>query len=134
MRSLPDKLILIDGTCNFCHSTVKWVEKHSNRRDFFYANIQSETGAEIYRDFQISPSVDSVLFIEKGQLKMQSTAIFSICKYLRFPYNIPSMFLIVPEWLRDQIYKLIARNRYRLFGKKESCELPSISFKERVLL
>ncbi len=133
MRALPDKLILIDGQCNFCHSTVKWIEKQAKQKDFFYSNVQSELGKEIYAEYNIPATVDSVIFIENGVARLHSTAILRICKYLQFPFNLAVVFLVIPPIIRNAAYKLMAANRYRFFGKKESCELPDPGFNERVL-
>lgn len=133
MKTLPDKLVLIDGDCNFCHSTVKWIERNSLKKDFYYSNIQSELGQEIYRQYKIPSSVDSILYIEYGKLYLHSSAALMIARRLKFPINLLAVFLIIPAFLRNLVYRLIARYRYRFFGKKEVCELPDLGFTKRVL-
>ncbi len=131
--SLPDKLIVIDGYCNFCHSTVKWVEKYTRNKNFYYTNLQSELGQKLLAEHGVSTNDETVLFLENGILKTHSTAILSICKYLKFPYNFGVVFLILPTWFRDYFYRFFAHRRYRWFGKKETCQIPEPGFKERVL-
>ncbi|MES2628262.1 MAG: DCC1-like thiol-disulfide oxidoreductase family protein [Bacteroidota bacterium] len=133
MRPLPDKLILIDGQCNFCHGTVKWVEKYSRVKDFYYSNVQSELGQEILHHYQIPATVDSILYLEKGQLYYWSAAPLKIARHLRFPFNLLGLLLIIPRSIRDWGYRFIAGRRYRWFGKKEVCEMPEVGFKNRVL-
>lgn len=133
MRKLPEKLVLIDGSCNFCHKTVQVIEKYSRKPDFYYSNIQSELGKEVINNFAIDPSIDSVIFIEQGKVHLHSTAVLLICKHLRFPFSLASIFLVIPAFVRDPIYRFLAKHRYRFFGKKQECELPNIGFTDRVL-
>jgi predicted DCC family thiol-disulfide oxidoreductase YuxK len=119
-------IILFDGVCNLCNSSVDFIVQ--NRRDdtFRFASLQSDWVEDYlqknYSDIDIK---DSIILLKPEELLQQSDAALTISRYLQFPYNLLSAGFIIPKIIREPIYEWIARNRYKWFGKKESCRIPS---------
>ncbi len=125
------KIILFDGVCNLCNSAVNFIIKRDKKDIFRYASLQSEIGKKLILERNIdTSSLDSILLIEpKIAYYHKSTAALHIAKQLSGLYPILSVFLIFPKFFRDWVYNIIARNRYKWFGKKESCMIPTPELK-----
>ena len=129
------KLILFDGVCNLCNSSVQYVIKHDKKNKFMFAALQSDTGLEIIKKHNIDTAkTDSILLYtpEKG-VTSKSTAALQIAYHLGFPQHLLSLFLIIPTVIRNWVYDYIAKNRYKWFGKKESCWIPTPELKSKFL-
>ena len=129
------QLILFDGVCNLCNSSVQFVIKHDKNNHFLFAPLQGEIGMKIIDFYKIDTSkVDSIILYspEKG-IFSKSTAALKIASRLSFPINLTSIFLIIPAFIRNSVYDFIAKNRYRWFGKKEFCMIPSPELKNKFL-
>jgi predicted DCC family thiol-disulfide oxidoreductase YuxK len=127
-------ILLFDGYCNFCSSTVQFILKHEKNKDLFFASLQSETGIELLNRYQIDPAkTDSLVLIEDEKAYIKSSAALRVSKRLKGLYPALFLFMIVPAFLRNWVYDLIARNRYKWFGKSDSCMLPDPSVKQRFL-
>ena len=126
----PSHLILFDGFCHLCSKTVQFILKHDKKGIFYFAPLQSETTKEICAD---STDVDSVVYVEYGQIFIRSEAILKICIKLGFPWNILAVGKILPIRWRDKIYDMIAKKRYKWFGKRDSCMMPEEKYKKRFL-
>lgn len=137
MKQLPTnkQLILFDGICNLCNRSVQFVIKHDKHNTFMFAALQGNTGKEIIKTFNIDPSkTDSILLYSKEKgIKVKSSAALLITKNLGFPINILAIFLIVPRGIRNMVYNFIAKNRYKWFGKKDSCMIPTKALQSRFL-
>ncbi len=135
MNQLPinKQLILFDGVCNLCNTSVKYIIKHDKHHKFMFTALQSKTGAEIIKAFNVNTtSTDSILlYSKKNGLKTKSTAALFIAKNLTFPINILAIFLIIPPFIRNLVYDYIAKNRYKWYGKKETCMIPTKALKSR---
>ncbi|MEW7278053.1 DCC1-like thiol-disulfide oxidoreductase family protein [Aquimarina sp. 2201CG1-2-11] len=121
------KIILFDGVCNMCNSTINFIIKHDKNDIFRYASLQSDIGKQLIQKRNIDSSkLDSILLIEpKKSYYYKSTAALHIIRHLSGLYPIFSVFLIIPSFFRDWVYDIIAKNRYKWFGKKESCMIPT---------
>lgn len=119
-------IVFYDGTCGFCQGTVQVVLKHNKHQDLHFAALQSGVLEALVPGQQL-PEVlpDSILFYEKGRLYAESEAALRIAGHLNFPLSILSVFRIIPLSFRDYVYRFVARNRYRIAGRTESCLLPS---------
>ncbi len=117
------RLILIDGYCNLCNGTVKFIQKRDRNKLFHYVSLESEKGKLLIKKFNISTQVDSVVFINKNQAFIKSDAAIEIARLLPFPWKIATLFKLFPKSWRDGIYDIIANKRYRWFGKTETCNL-----------
>ncbi len=121
---MPD-IILFDGVCNFCNASINFVIDHDVERRFRFASLQSEIGQRILTENSRSVSdFDTVLLIREGKLVEKSTAALEIARYLR-GWTWLYTFRFIPRFIRDAIYNLIAKNRYNIFGKSESCRIPT---------
>ncbi len=138
MINIPkDKnLILFDGVCNLCNSSVQYVIKHDKNNQFLFTALQSDTGKEIIEKFNIDTAkTDSVLLYvpEKG-IDYKSSAALKIASKLGFPRNLMSVFFIVPSFIRNWVYDFIAKNRYKWYGKKDACMIPTPELKSKFLV
>lgn len=121
-----NKIILYDGICNLCNNLVRFIRKHDSRRQFNFIALQSEEGKRKleFNNIYLSDGMpDTIYYIEDGSVYNKSTAIIKICWHLGFLWKFLIMLLIVPKILRDKLYDLISRNRYRFFGTAGSCSL-----------
>ena len=126
--------ILFDGVCNFCNGAVNFTIKRDKKRTLKFAPLQSDAGQQLLRQFNLSTNqFNSFVFIEKGVVYTQSTAALKVSKYLTTFWPLLQGFIIVPAFIRDGIYNFIAKNRYKWFGKKEQCMMPTTAIKERFL-
>ena len=126
--------MIFDGVCTLCNATVDFVIKRDKAGIFKYTANQNLAGATILEAFgQPVEKVDTVYLFEKGKLYSRSTAALKIAEKMPFPWNLFKVLLIFPAGLRDVFYKIIAANRYRFWGKKETCRLPSPEERARFL-
>ncbi|MCL4125396.1 UNVERIFIED_CONTAM: hypothetical protein GTU68_011146 [Idotea baltica] len=130
-----NKLILFDGVCNLCNNTVQYVIKHDKKDVFRFAALQSDIGQVIIKRHDIDTSkVDSILlFSNENGIKVKSTAALFIAKDLGFPNNLMSVFLIIPAFIRNWVYNYIAKNRYKWYGKREECMIPTPELRAKFL-
>lgn len=127
-------IVLFDGACNFCNSAVIFIIRHDKKFHFIFASLQSDVAKEILLQFSSKKIVfDSIVLIENNKIYSESTAVLRILKNLSGGYKIMYVFIIVPKFIRKYLYKIFAKNRYRWFGKKENCIVPSQKLKKRFL-
>jgi predicted DCC family thiol-disulfide oxidoreductase YuxK len=122
-------IILFDGVCNLCSSSVQFIIKRDKHDYFRFVSLQSELGQEYIKDWKLTQ--DSIVLIEFGKVYVESTAALRIAGHLSGLYPLLRAGLILPKFLRDAVYKLIARNRYKWFGKQESCWVPSADLNKK---
>ncbi|SHG33556.1 Predicted thiol-disulfide oxidoreductase YuxK, DCC family [Salegentibacter echinorum] len=134
---LPEnkKIILFDGVCNLCNNVVTFVIKHDKKDVFRFASLQSELGKKLVAERDLDPNdLDSVVLIEPGvAYYRKSTAALEISRELSGGYSLLKNFLFIPEGLRDSVYNFVANNRYKWYGKKESCMIPTPELKAKFL-
>ena len=137
MIDIPNdkKLILFDGICNLCNSSVQYVIKHDKSNRFLFAPLQSDIGASIIKKFNIDTAkTDSILLYSVADgLSIKSSAALNIAKHLGFPRNLLSIFIIVPAFIRNWVYDYIAKNRYKWYGKRDECMIPTTDLKAKFL-
>lgn len=129
------KIVLFDGVCNLCNRSVIFVLQKEKQPMLQFASIQSETGQELLewcgypKDYK-----QAILLIDKGKVYAASTAALKIGGYLKFPWSkLSSIGLLVPRFIRDWVYNQIARHRYKWFGKRDVCMVPTEKLKARFL-
>lgn len=128
------RIILFDGVCNFCSFWVKFALKRDKKARLRFTTLQGETAKTLLPKFHIDPTaLSTVIFIDGGKAYTQSSAALRICRYLNNGWPLLYALMIVPKFIRNGIYNLIARNRYKWFGKQESCMLPRPEERERFL-
>lgn len=131
MNSCP--VILFDGICNLCNGTVDFIIKRDKKARFRFAALQSDAGAQIVKKIRIPGETDSVILIWNSQVFTESDAALEITRLLPLPWKAFVVFKILPKKIRDRIYRWIAKNRYRWFGKKDSCRIPTPEETKRFL-
>lgn len=127
-------IIVFDAMCVLCSANAAFVLRHDHGGRFRLASMQAETGASLYRKFGIDPANPETLIVVEGEHVLRnSDAVLSIWAGLDRPWNWLFLFRFVPRWLRDPIYRWIARHRYRLFGRRSTCWLPTVEQARRIL-
>jgi predicted DCC family thiol-disulfide oxidoreductase YuxK len=134
MESSTQHIILFDGVCNLCTSSVQFIIKRDREKIFRFASLQSEFGQQFLASRRDIPEkLDSIVYLENDKVYIKSPAVLKILHKLGRIYSFSVIFWIIPRFLRDAMYDLIARKRYRWFGKKEICMVPTPDLKERFL-
>lgn len=127
-------IVLFDGICNLCVWSVRFILARDPREAFRFASLQGETGRDIARHHGADPStLDTIMLLEDGRLYTRSTAALRIARRLRFPWWPAGVLLAIPPQVRDLLYGFIAARRYRWFGKKDQCMIPSPEVRQRFL-
>ena len=126
MNNLPKNktIILFDGECAMCNNYILFVAKHDSDDNFRFLSIQNKKVNELKKIHSIcTENISSICLIDNNKVKIKSKAVLKIVSLLKFPYNLLIVFYIVPSFLRDIIYDLVAKNRYRIFGKIDECSI-----------
>ena len=127
-------LILFDGVCNLCNSTVQFIIKRDKKNLFQFAALQSEIGQKKLANYNLhQKKIDSIVLIINGKAYIYSAAALRIFWNLGNFWILIKIFWLIPFFIRDWIYKLIAYFRYRFFGKKTECMLPNPEWKNKFL-
>lgn len=130
-------VVLFDGVCHLCQGAVKFIIKRDPERRFRFASLQSEAGKRILKGSANrglnSGRIDTIVLYQDGAYYTRSSAALRIAKGLRFPWPLAFGFIIVPRFIRDAVYRIVAANRYRWFGKDETCLVPTKENKQRFL-
>jgi len=127
-------IILFDAECVLCSVNAQFVLKHDKLGHFRLASMQGDVGAAIYRSHGLDPeNPSSMLVVQGGRVRQDSDAVLSIYEGLGFPWRLLGALRIVPAFLRDPVYRWVARNRYRLFGKLETCWVAPPEYRDRLL-
>ncbi len=128
------RIVLFDGECNFCDSSVQFIIKRDPAANFLFTSLQSEKGVELTKQYAIPEDVDSLVLIENGKAFTKSTAALRIAKKLDGLWHLSFLFILVPRKIRDGVYDFVAKNRYKWFGKKEdACMLPPPDVRKRFI-
>ncbi len=128
-------VVLFDGVCNFCNSSVRFIVRHDESGRFHFAPLQSEVGKRLLEQHHLpTDAMSTMVLLEGNQVSTRSTAALRIARHLRFPWWIAYyVFIAVPKLIRDIPYNIIARVRYRIFGRTDRCPLPPPGITERFL-
>ncbi len=127
-------IILFDGECILCNGAVQFIIKHDQKGYFHFAALQSTFGEKLKKDHPELSSIDSIILVQNGKIKIESSAALSIAKNLEGWPKFFYAFIIIPTTIRDYLYRLIARNRFKIYGKNESCMIPSKEIRDRFYL
>jgi predicted DCC family thiol-disulfide oxidoreductase YuxK len=132
MNSHP--IILFDGICNLCNGAVQYVIKHDAEAVFQFASLQSEAGQNLLQQYNLPKNnFNSFVLIEEDKVYTKSTAALKVAKQLNGGIKLLYGFIIVPAFIRNGVYNIIASNRYKWFGKKNECMIPTPSLQSRFL-
>jgi predicted DCC family thiol-disulfide oxidoreductase YuxK len=132
MKQQP--LILFDGICNFCNGAVNFTIKRDKKAVIQFAPLQSEKGRLFLRQYNLpTEEMRSFIFIEDGKVYDRSTAALKVCRHLKGLWPACYGLIIVPRVIRDGVYNWIAKNRYKWFGKKDQCMIPTPEVRARFI-
>ena len=130
----PKPVIIFDGVCNLCSGLVRFLLERDPRGEFLLASYQSPAGRRLLERFGVDPdSVATVYLLEGGRLYSRSAALLRVARRLRFPWKLAAALVLLPRPWRDRLYDWIARNRYRWFGKRDTCRVPTAAERARFL-
>ena len=125
-------IILFDGVCNLCNGSVQFLIRRDPNAKFKFASLQSEVGRSLLKQFNIDPDLlHSIIVIDNDVAFQRSDAALRIANHLGGGWKILKVFNILPKFFRDACYNIVATNRYRIFGKRESCMVPTPELKQR---
>ncbi len=135
MNNFENKsIILFDGICNLCNSSVNFIIKNDSKEQFMFASLQSDAAKEILLQQNWEKNnINSILLVQDGNIFDKSTAALKIAKNLDGIYKLLYLFIIIPTFIRNILYDYIAKNRYKWYGKKDSCMIPTPELKKRFL-
>ena len=132
MTSSP--IILFDGVCNLCNKSVQTVLRKDKAGIFKFASLQSDVGQKLLKQYNLPTSnFGSFVLIQNGKIYLKSTAALTVAKQLSGPIKLLYGFMIVPAFIRNFFYNIIAKNRYKWFGKMDECMIPTPEIKSRFL-
>lgn len=126
-------IVLFDGVCNYCNTMVNFAIRNDKKATLRFTALQSETGQALRKKYGIGDDIDSLIFIENSKAYTYSNAALGICKYLDWPAKALYAFIIFPDFIAVPFYTWIAKNRYKWFGKKETCMIPTADVRSRFL-
>lgn len=127
-------IIIFDGICNLCCWWVLFLIKRDTNAKFFFASLQSETGQRMLSSYGFRPSeMETVIYLKGNKCFQKSTAVLEILKDLGGIWSIFSLFKLIPKHIRDYVYQFIARKRYKFFGKRTTCLMPTSELQKRFL-
>jgi predicted DCC family thiol-disulfide oxidoreductase YuxK len=127
-------IILFDGICNFCNAMVNFIIRQDKKNVFLFCPLQSDSGKRLLEQYKIDwKANDSFVVIENGKAHQKSNAALRLYNKLPWFWKWTQIFWIIPKFIRDGVYNFIAKNRYRWFGKKEECMIPTKEVRAKFL-
>lgn len=128
-------IVLFDGVCNFCNTTVLLIIKYDKKNKIKFASQQSAIGQKLLSNYNvISSKIETIYFInQENKIFTESEAVFEVIKLLKGLPKFTLIFLIVPKFIRNYVYRFISKNRYKWFGKTQECYIPTQEIKDKFL-
>lgn len=127
-------VVLFDGVCNFCNSSVNFIMARDGKDKFRFAALQSGAGTELQKKFGFNPNdLSSFILVEGERYYTKTTGALRVAKHLGFPWSLSYIFIIIPHFIRNISYNIIAKYRYKWFGKREACRIPTQEEKAKFL-
>jgi len=131
---MKPSIILFDGVCNLCSSFVQFIIRHDSRAKFKFSSLQSEVAQKILAQFNIPPNeLRTIVLVEDGKVYLRSRAVLRVARRLDGAWKISALFYIFPSFISDAIYNFISKYRYKVFGKRDTCLVPTPELKSRFL-
>ena len=126
-------IVLFDGMCNLCNSSVRFIIQRDPEGKYQFASLQSDTGSELMKKYAIPETFDSFILIQDDKWYDRSSAALRVVRGLKGAWKLLYLFILVPKPVRDVLYRFVARNRYKWFGQRDSCMIPTPAYQERFL-
>ncbi|WP_153801211.1 thiol-disulfide oxidoreductase DCC family protein [Foetidibacter luteolus] len=131
---MQQPVIIFDGVCNLCNSSVQFVIRHDKKKQFLFASLQSDYGQKVLKEHELPyTTFNSFLLLQNSKLYTKSSGALQVARQLDGGWPLLYGFIVIPKFIRDAVYSFIARNRYRWFGKQDTCWLPTPDLKARFL-
>ncbi len=131
---MSQKIVLFDGFCNLCSSSVQFILKRDTRNQFFFGSLQGKAGQQYLAKYKLpADNLHSFMLVEDDKLYRRSTAALRVLRHLGGGWSLLYAFIVIPAFIRNAVYNWIARNRYKWFGKKEECWIPTAALKAKFL-
>lgn len=127
------EVILFDGYCILCNNWVQFVLKAERSNNFYFSTLDSSFAKKYISNELNKLNLDTIVLLKDGKLFYKSDAVLQIIRKLKFPWSLLFVFIIIPKFLRNLVYDFIAKNRYKIFGKSNSCSIGNIEFKQRII-
>ena len=121
---MKEKIIFFDGQCNFCDGTISFIMRNNSKNSLKFCWLQSDKAKNILKNYGVKINLDYIIYLKENKIFTAERAIIELSKELDFPYNLFKYLDLFPNFISNCFYQLVAKNRYRLFGKKNQCELP----------
>jgi predicted DCC family thiol-disulfide oxidoreductase YuxK len=128
-----ERIVLFDGECHFCDWSAQFIIKRDPKGLFHFASLQSAVGQELLERYRVPLDIDSIVLIEQEKVYVKSNAALRICRHLRGAWKLLYIFKLIPNSIRNSVYDWIAKNRYKWFGKKETCMVLPPNVRKRLL-
>lgn len=134
MKEKHPNIILFDGICHLCNGTVAFIIRNDPDARFKFSALQSTHGQALLQSHQlVNNTTKTVVYLKEGKVYMKSTAALEVMKALGWPWKVMYVFIVIPKPIRDFMYDLIARWRYRIFGKRNTCTIPTKKIQNRFI-
>ena len=128
------KIVLFDGVCNFCNSSVNFIIDHDKNNRFKFAALQTEAGQELLKKFDLpTKNFDSFILVDGDKCYKKSSAALRVVKEFPGLWKLLYAFIIIPPFVRNIFYNIISKNRYKWFGKRDECRMPTPELREKFL-
>ncbi len=134
MKKEEKIIVLFDGVCNFCNATVNFILLRNRKDRFRFAALQSDIGKKLLKEYHLPADNNSIVVISNGKVYRQSAAILIITRNLSGAWSLLYVFVIIPPFIRNGLYRWFARNRYKWFGKTELCMIPDENVRNKFLV
>lgn len=132
LETFDRPILFYDGRCNLCNGAVQFVLRHEKNAEILFASLQSELGNAVISKHNLQ-NIDSIVLYDNKQVFIKSQAALAVARRLKTPYSFAAKFNFISPKIRDAIYDLVARSRYKLFGKTNTCQMPDETTKERFI-
>jgi predicted DCC family thiol-disulfide oxidoreductase YuxK len=131
---MNNPIILFDGVCNLCNRSIQLIIKRDQKKIFRFASLQGKLGQEVLKKYQLpADQLHSFILLEGDRIFTRSTGALRIFRELGGGWKLLYGFMIIPRFIRDAVYNFVSRNRYKWYGKREECMVPTPDLKERFL-
>ncbi|HEY8688829.1 MAG TPA: thiol-disulfide oxidoreductase DCC family protein [Chitinophagaceae bacterium] len=131
---MDQPIVLFDGVCNLCNSAVQFIIRHDNKNIFMFTSLQSNAGQKLLAQYNFPPDeLNSFILIKNNKAYTRSSGALKVVKKLKGLWPLLYGFIIIPKFIRDEVYNWVGKNRYKWFGKQDACMIPTPELKARFL-
>ena len=134
-KKINQSIILYDSKCILCNRYIRFIIRNDINENFYFTSIYNNTGKKIINDYKINTNLDdTIILYQENSIYKRSDAVLRTIKKLKFPINTIWIFYLIPRFIRDSIYKLISKNRYKMFGKNDQCIIPNKKYLNKFII